>query len=111
MVETLNILACSGPGVGQAIARSVAIGYVSALAVAFLTIWLFRLRGRTGRDWPAYWSLGLLAVHPAWTIGADRGDCGMMKIILSGLVFLLVLGFLVLQIAMDRRYKEFSNKP
>jgi uncharacterized membrane protein len=105
MIDTFYILACSGPGAGQAIARSITIGYFSAAATAFVTIWLFRLSTRTGRYWPAYWSALLLALHPAWTISAVRGDCGIMKVVLSGLVILLVLLFLAIQIMAARRYK------
>jgi hypothetical protein len=102
---TSYILACSGPGAGQAIARSIAIGHFSAAAVAFMTIWLFRLSEGTGRYWPAYWSALLLTLHPAWTISAIRGDCGMTKVAVSVIVFLLISGFLTLQILTARRYK------
>lgn len=106
MADPFSILACSGPGAGQAIARSIAIGYFSAAAVAFVTIWLFRLITRTGRNWLAYCGALLFALHPAWTISAVRGDCGYTKVALSGLVLLVVLGFLVLQVMTARRYKK-----
>lgn len=106
MDSPFHILACSGPGAGQAIARNITIGYYFAATTGFITIWLFRLRSRTGRDWPAYLSALLLALHPAWTISAIRGDCGFAKVALSGLVLLLLFVFLVIQILTARRYKK-----
>jgi hypothetical protein len=105
MAYTFYILACSGPGAGQAIARSITIGYFSAAAVAYMTICLFRLSSRTGRYWPAYLSALLLSLHPAWTISAVRGDCGIAKVVFSVVLLLLISGLLTLQIITARRYK------
>jgi hypothetical protein len=93
----IQILACSGAGGALATSRSIAYGFYFAAATGYITIWLFRLRAPTGRDWPAYWSLLFLILHPAWTVSAHHGDCGMMKTITSLIVFVLVSAFLMFQ--------------
>lgn len=110
MELSLNILACSGPGAGQAIARNIALGYYFAAATGIIVIWLFRLRSRTGRDRPAYWGVALFVLHPAWTISAIRGDCGSAKVTLSCVVILIVTAVLVLQLLAFRRYKKLPDE-
>lgn len=105
MTGILDIVACSGPGAAIAITKSTAIGYWFAAATAYITIWLFRLRVRTGWDWPAYSGALLLVLHPAWTISAS-GDCGMMKVMFCYSSFLLICGVLIQQIVIARRYPK-----
>jgi hypothetical protein len=49
--------------------------------------------------WAALLGALLIAVHPAWTISARSGDCGMMKqffsLVVAGILVLIVLGQLV----------------
>ncbi len=98
MDELHLLLACSGPGAGRAIAWSIAIGFICFVYAAFVEVQLlFLYLCRSGKRWPVYWGFGLLVLHPAWTVSARHGDCGMMKEIAS-LVFSIVLTvFLVIQ--------------
>ncbi len=73
------LLACSGPGAGAAIAESIAVGYTHAavaggLLLASLAVSAFTRRWAT----PAV-LVGLLVLHPAWTVSAISGDCGHLK--------------------------------
>ncbi len=102
----IQTLACSGAGGALATSRSIAYGFYFAAGTGYITIWLFRLRAQTGRDWPAYWSLLFLILHPAWTVSANHGDCGIMKTITSLVVFILVSAFLIFQICSARQYKQ-----
>jgi hypothetical protein len=72
--------ACSGPGAGQAIAESIAIGYTSAAIVGGLLMASLAAFAFNPRRWGASaLLLGLLALHPAWTVSALSGDCGAFK--------------------------------
>jgi len=74
------MFACSGPGAGAAIAKSVEIGYThAAIAAAMLaaSIAMFAI-GRRGWGFPAAF-LGLLTFHPAWTVSVSAGDCGFLQ--------------------------------
>lgn len=76
----LEIFACSGPGAGAVIAESIQIGYFHACvagALFFIALLLTAVRFRCRSVWVAPILLGfLLALHPAWTVSAGRGDCG-----------------------------------
>lgn len=98
MNSTILILACSGPGAGQAIARNIAIGYFFAVGTGLATICYFWFRSWNGGNWPAYACATLLAFHPAWSISARRGDCGATKVMASLVVFSIAFGLLVPQV-------------
>src|SRR5579862_5925953 len=100
----IAIWACSGPGAGKLIAENTAhaenAAWISgAIFIAALLGWLILRRF-------SFFPLAcgvLLAVHPAWTISALRGDCGYLKagaaFIVTALAVLIVvaqmsLGFL-----------------
>lgn len=72
-------IACSGPGVIEAIVESVRLGYLHAafavLVSAGLLLWHWR---RGGLPWMAL-PAGLLLVHPAWTVSVMGGDCGYAR--------------------------------
>jgi len=86
MKPPLLILACSGPGTHAAIVEAQWISYLCAgVAGAFvvgLVVEALRMR-RTTLTMPI--ALGLLALHPAWTVGGG-GDCGGLKILTSYMV-------------------------
>ena len=74
------LFACSGPGAGAAIGRSIEIGYEHAgLLAACLLVSRVVLPRRPGRNVLSGVLFGLLVVHPAWTVGALSGDCGFFK--------------------------------
>ena len=106
MSGEILILACSGPGAGQAIARNIAIGYFFAVGTGLATVCYFWLRSWSGGNWPAYLCALLLAFHPAWTISARRGDCGAVKVMGSLFVFSISFGLLVPQVLPGRRRKK-----
>jgi hypothetical protein len=76
----MNLFACSGPGAGETIARNIGIGYTHAAIVGGMLVASFVLFAIGPRRWivPAI-ILGLVALHPAWTISAISGDCGFLK--------------------------------
>jgi hypothetical protein len=104
-------LACSGPGAANEIALNIAIAFMNAaIAVGLLVISLvFFFIGP--RNWIVPPILvGLIALHPAWTISAISGDCGEMKFYAS----LLFTGIGVLAFGFQGffwfRYR-FSRRP
>src|SRR4051794_8339109 len=72
--------ACSGPGAGEAIRASIAYGDRLALvsAVVLAASALLWARWRRSPGWAAACGL-LLLLHPAWTVIARIGDCGLSK--------------------------------
>jgi hypothetical protein len=93
----MMFFACSGPGAAAAIAHNTRLGYrFAAVEIGLLgvSIALFALglRSRVG----PFILIGLLLLHPAWTVSPYYGDCGDIKVMLSW-VF-LVLGILVLPV-------------
>lgn len=76
----MGLFACSGPGAPATIGRNIEIGFTQAgvmsglLAVSLLVFAL----GPRRRAVPIV-LLGLLALHPAWTISTIDGDCGYLK--------------------------------
>lgn len=84
----MGLFACSGPGAGQAIAENIETGYIHAAIMGglFLTsLGLFAIRHRWRPVVPAI-LLGMLLLHPAWTISAISGDCGHTKRLASYVV-------------------------
>lgn len=74
------MFACSGPGAGAAIARSIEIGYTHAGVLAGLLMVSVAVFARGPRRWDVpVVLLVLLLLHPAWTISAISGDCGFFK--------------------------------
>lgn len=75
-----EMFACSGPGAPAAIARSVEIGYTHAGIAGGLLLASVALLAVARRGWafPAI-LLGLLVIHPAWTISVIDGDCGYLR--------------------------------
>lgn len=74
-----ELAACSGPGAPTAIARSIGVGYAAFCLAALFAIPVMLLRfSRLGTSPLSLWPLLLLLIHPAWTVSATGGDCGMM---------------------------------
>ncbi len=98
MDELHFLLACSGPGAGRKIAWSIAIGFICFVFAAFVVkqlLFLFECRG--AKRWPVYWGFGLLSFHPAWSVSAIHGDCGIIKVIASLVVSIVLTVLLVIQ--------------
>jgi hypothetical protein len=75
------IFACSGPHAIEFIGDNILTAYISA-AFGFIlvlgTVVFYFLRKNKGL--PTIWfSVAVLVMHPAWTIGAVHGDCGILK--------------------------------
>jgi hypothetical protein len=91
--------ACSGPGAGAAIAWIIrfanwnAIGAAAALEIVLAIHFLILRR-------PVYPIAcgALFVLHPAWTISARKGDCGILLANAAGLVSFIVGGLLLVQI-------------
>lgn len=73
------LLSCSGPGAGAAIAESIRIGQSHASVAAGFVVVSLPVAVYSGRWSVPVVLLGLLALHPAWTVSAISGDCGEMK--------------------------------
>ena len=94
VVALSEMLACSGPGAGRSIARGIFIGYgCAALATAVTVAICIMYRRRGGKAGLAWAGLALLLLHPAWTVSATHGDCGMMK---RGASYLVSCAFVAL---------------
>ena len=76
------LLACSGPGAGQAMADSIAFGNIAAAVTLALLVaaCLIHIWAVSGQYWILWFYLLPMAVHPAWTIGVTQGDCGAEKV-------------------------------
>src|SRR4051812_46613159 len=91
----MELLACSGPGAGAAIAENIQAGFVHAviafglLLISLGTLWFAHRRFVV----PLVLAV-LLALHPAWTISAAIGDCGDLKHSLA--ILFTVIGCLAL---------------
>jgi hypothetical protein len=76
----MELLACSGPGAGAAISRSIQLGYLHAAGLVALIAVAAVVPVALGARWRAPKPLLiLLLVHPAWTVSAVHGDCGHLK--------------------------------
>jgi len=85
-------LGCSGPGAMAGISAAVEYGFRAAAVVGAITILILVVWGIFCRRWAvALAHLGLIATHPAWTVSAVHGDCGMRKVQLSSAYILLAL--------------------
>ena len=73
------MFACSGPGAGEAIAESIRTAEIHAAIVAILLLAALSIALRVRARTVPWILVGLLVIHPAWTIDAIRGDCGMIK--------------------------------
>jgi hypothetical protein len=93
----MHLLACSGPGAMKAIADSIATGNLLALIGGVLVAGV-AIHALVTNSWyfPTWMSIGLMILHPAWTVSAIQGDCGWQKVVCSyGVTGLLaVLGMI-----------------
>lgn len=95
-----SLLACSGPRAGEIIAENTTYAFVQAAIVATLALAALWSHARHADAlWPVIVLLGLLAVHPAWTISATSGDCGGMKAKAATIFTCLAAGIVTVQIA------------
>lgn len=80
----MQLLACSGPGALATIASNITFSRCLALIVGILTMASLTLWARINRRrrYPIICFL-LLALHPAWTMSATRGDCGGCMVLSS----------------------------
>jgi hypothetical protein len=74
--------ACSGPGAAAFIEANTVTAFTYAafgFILLLLTVTFYFLRKRKGLLIVGF-SVAVLAAHPAWTIGAMIGDCGMSMV-------------------------------
>jgi hypothetical protein len=93
------VLACSGPGAGDAMATSGLIG-LAALIISFgATIFsVLRVRKLQVAKAAAVIAVVMLALHPTVWLGVSSGDCGYTLRLAGPIVaalHLAVLGFLL----------------
>lgn len=104
------MLACQGPWAALSIEQSTLVGYYCAAAAGVITLALFREALRGYRlPWKLAIALCLLAVHPAWTIGAEIGDCGALRQETSTLVTAIYFGLLIHQYFAAKRHNISSG--
>lgn len=78
--DDMSLLACSGEHALEVIYVAVWTGFAHARALGFLCIVSGFLALTQRRFIPAIILLGLLVIHPAWTVSAIHGDCGDAKL-------------------------------
>jgi hypothetical protein len=74
--------ACSGPGATAFIEANTVAAFTYAafgFIILLATVTFFSLRKKKGLPIVGFCA-AVLAVHPAWTIGAMGGDCGMSMV-------------------------------
>lgn len=97
------LIGCSGPGAAAVIEQSIVIGYFCAAVGAVATLALGVDAWRT-RDWKAVLiPLGMLAIHPAWTISAIHGDCGFFKREVAFVFTAVYIGLLAARYVLSKR--------
>ena len=111
MSHPFLVLACSGPEAGVSIYAAVLMGYLSAaggiVAAVALGIDAWRCR-RVCFPFPL--ACLLILIHPAWTISAIDGDCGMQKTLASWAFTAAFVGVSAIQYLISRqRQTEPSN--
>lgn len=98
------MLACKGPWAALSIEQSTIMGCYFAGVAAVITVALFREALRGYRlPWKLAVAACLLAVHPAWAISAEIGDCGALRLQTSMLVTALYFGLLIHQYFSPKR--------
>jgi hypothetical protein len=98
------IFACKGPWAGMMIEQSEITGYYCAAAGAVITLFLLRDCIRGYHVVPTLTiACVLFVLHPAWTIRAEGGDCGIFKLQASLLVTITYVGLLIYQYVAPRR--------
>lgn len=88
------VLACSGPEAPVLAFVSAMVSYISVAAGFRLIVVLLRggiYRGRWNFRLPM--AVLTLIFHPAWTIGALDGDCGLLMVSASLLLLVLYIEF------------------
>lgn len=112
-MQSLYVFACSGPGAGRVIAEAIRYGYISAgitLALSLATATLYLVVRHNLRA--AILNISPMAIHPAWTISAGGGDCGIMKVTASHLWIGMTTTLLIVAILIAvRRGRTHSPTP
>jgi len=86
-----SIFACSGPLAATLAEVSELAGYLSAGFCVFLTVGLLRYNlQHRGFGWLVLYGVLLLA-HPAWTLSARSGDCGIPRLLASAFAVYLFI--------------------
>jgi len=98
------MVACKGPWARLAMEESSITAYYCAAAGAVITLLFLRDSIRGYHVAPSLTvSCILLLLHPAWTISAERGDCGAFKLQTALLVPLAYAALLIYQFVAPRR--------
>ena len=79
----MSLIACSGPGASELIARNIDSANDHALLVAGALVASLLVFGLIRVKWFPLICLGLFVIHPAWTVSALMGDCGFLKVTLA----------------------------
>jgi apolipoprotein N-acyltransferase len=78
----------------------------AALAVVMLVAMVWLAKARKGGGGLVAATVILTAVHPAWTVSAIHGDCGMFKASSSMVVTLILFALLLVQMTLTVRAKK-----
>ena len=100
---SLVVLACSGPGAATLIQRNISIGHFCAAIGGIITLALGFDAWRTSR-WKFAFPVAtvMLLMHPAWTVSAIHGDCGLFKRDASYFFTAIYFGLLIYQSLVNR---------
>lgn len=82
----------------QVIADSIAKGKLLALIGGVLVAGV-AIHALVTNSWyfPTWMSIGLMILHPAWTVSAVHGDCGWQKVVCSYVTTAVLVVLLVIQ--------------
>ena len=104
MNPSFVMLACSGPRAMVTIQQSLTIGYFCAVIGGAITLALAYEGFRTRHlGFTLLVAALMLLIHPAWTISAVHGDCGMFKREVSYFFTVAYFGIIAYQFALSRR--------
>ena len=104
MNTTSYFFACSGPGAMAAIQESITVGYLCAAMGGVIAVALAHDILRTRRvRFTLPLALLMLLIHPAWTVSADHGDCGMLKLDVAHAFTVVYFGLMIYQHVVSKR--------
>jgi hypothetical protein len=107
----MMLWACSGPGARAFIDANIHTAFIHAGVVAGLLAASALLVIPFRRTW--FFLLicaGFLALHPAWTISARRGDCGILKAGAATLLTMLAGGIVLVQLPVGAHMRAAARR-
>jgi hypothetical protein len=107
----MSLWACSGPEAPRLMAENASIAQTHALVAAGLcavavAVYFLLYRAK----WFPLVCLGLLLVHPAWTVSERRGDCGFLKAGAAQVITVVCAAMVLVQCPLGLRAKALQKR-